>query len=73
MQLLTKVLNHVVPLGFPVHQKIKANLLLETNNGLNLLLDELFVLLFCKLAFAELGASLTDLFSLLWVTSVTRL
>jgi hypothetical protein len=47
MQLLTKVLNHVVPLGFPVHQKIKVYLLLETNNSLDLLLDELFVLLLC--------------------------
>jgi hypothetical protein len=64
-KLLAKVLNHVIALGFTVDEKVEAALLLETNNGLDLLLDELVVLLGGDLAFAQLGTSLANLFGLL--------
>lgn len=65
IQLLTKVLNHVVSLRFTMDQEIKADFLLEADNSLNLLLDELFVLLRSEFAFAKLGTSKTDLLGLL--------
>lgn len=46
-------------------EEVEANLLLETDNGLDLLLDELVILLGGDLALAQLSTSLTDLFSLL--------
>jgi hypothetical protein len=52
VQLLSKVLNHVVSLRFTMNQDVKANLLLESNNHLNLFLDEIFVLLRSKLSLA---------------------
>lgn len=61
---LTEVLDHVVTLGFTVDEEVEANLLLEADNGLNLLLDELVVLLLGELALAELGTSLTNLLGL---------
>jgi hypothetical protein len=53
--LLSKVLNHVVPLRFAVDQKVKADLFLETNDSLDLLLDEFFILLLSDLTLVELG------------------
>ena len=45
VQLLTKVLNHVVSLWLTVDQDVQTNFLLESDDGLNLLLNELLVLL----------------------------
>jgi len=47
-----------------VDEKVEAALLLETNNGFDLLLDELVVLLGGDLAFAQLGTSLANLLGL---------
>lgn len=65
IEAFTEVLNHVVTLRLSVDQEVKTNLLLEVNDGLNLLLDELLVLLLRDLLLSELGTSLTDLLSLL--------
>jgi hypothetical protein len=59
-------LYHVVALRLSVDKKVKTDLLLELNNTVDLLLDEFFVLLLGKLAFAELRTSLTDFFGLLY-------
>lgn len=66
VELFTEVLNHVVTFGFTVDKEVEANALLEAHNGLNLLLDELFVLLSGELALAELSTSLTDFLGLLF-------
>jgi hypothetical protein len=62
---LTEVLNHVISLGLSVHQNVKANSLLEADNGLNLLLDEFLVFFLGDLALAEFRTGLTDFLGLL--------
>ena len=64
IEMFAKVLNHVVPLGLAVDEKIKTDLLLEGNDALDLLLDELLILLLCELTLAQLGTSGTDLLGL---------
>ena len=59
-----EVLNHVVPLGLAVDEKIKTDLLLEGNDALDLLLDELLILLLGELTLAQLGTRGTDLLGL---------
>lgn len=59
-------MNHVVTLGLPVDEKVKANFLLEADDFLNFLLDELLILLWGKLALAKLETCSTDLLGLLW-------
>ena len=66
MQLLTKVLNHVIPFRLAVDQKIETDPFLESDDNLDFLLDELFVLVLGKLSFTKLGAGQTDFFGLLW-------
>lgn len=65
LELLSEVLNHVVTLGLSVNQEVQADLLLEADNCLNLLLDELLVLLLGNFALSKLSTSLTNLFGLL--------
>jgi len=65
MEPFAKVLNHVVTFGFAMYQKINTDFLLEPNDSLDLLRDELFVLCFGDLPFAQLSTSLSDLFCLL--------
>lgn len=65
IELLSKVLHHVVPFRLAVNQKVEADFLLELNNVLNLLLDEFVILLSGKLALSMFGARLTDFFGLL--------
>ncbi len=62
---LAEILHHVVTLGLTVDEEVKAGLLLEANNGLNLLLDELVVFFLGDLLLAELSTSGTDLLGLL--------
>jgi hypothetical protein len=62
---LAEVLDHVVTLGLAVDEEVEADLLLETNNALDLLLQEVLVLGLAKLALGELGTCLTDLLGLL--------
>jgi len=57
-------LDHVVPLRFTVDEEIKADLLLEGNDELNLLLDEGLVLVLGDFTFAQLGTSGTNLLGL---------
>ena len=64
IELLAKVLDHVVPFRFTVDKKIETDFLLDSNNVLDLLLDERLVLLFSDLALVQLGTSITDLLSL---------
>jgi hypothetical protein len=65
LEVFTEVLNHVITLRFTVDEEIKANILLEFNDALNLLLDELVVLLLGDGTFSELSTGLTDLLGLL--------
>jgi hypothetical protein len=65
LELLSEVLNHVVALGLSVDQEVKTDLLLEANDGLNLLLDELLILFLSDLTLAKFGTSLTNLLGLL--------
>lgn len=65
IQLLAKVLNHVIPLRLAVHEKVQANFLLETDDQFNLLLDEIFVLGFGDFLLPELEASTSNLLRLL--------
>lgn len=46
-------------------EEVETDLLLEADNGLDLLLDELVVLLNGDLTLAELGTGLSDLLGLL--------
>ena len=64
-ELFTEVLNHVVTLGFTVDEQVQADVLLGTDDALNLLLDEVVVLLLSDLLLVELSTSSTDLLSLL--------
>lgn len=48
-----------------MNEKVKPNLLLETDDKLYLLFDELIILGNSYLAFAELGTSATDIVGLL--------
>lgn len=50
IQLLAEILNHVVPLRFPMYQKVQTNLLLETDDRVYFLLDEVVILINCKLS-----------------------
>lgn len=63
-ELFTKVLNHVVSLGFTVHEQVEADLLLEVDGVLDLRLHGLFVLLLSELTLAELGSGQSDLLGL---------
>jgi hypothetical protein len=65
MELLSKVLNHVIPLRLAVDQEVNTDPLLETNYRLDFLLDELFVLFLSDFLLVELRTSRTDFFSLL--------
>ena len=65
VELFTEVLNHVVTLGFTVDEQVQADVLLGTDDALNLLLDEVVVLLLSDLLLVELSTSSTDLLSLL--------
>ena len=61
---LSEVLDHVVPLGLSVDEEVESDLLLESDNTLNLLLDERVVLLDGDLLLAELGSCESDLLGL---------
>lgn len=61
---LSEVLNHVVPLGLSVNQKIKTNLVLESDYSLNLLGDESIVLGIGELSLSVLGTGGTNLLGL---------
>ena len=65
VQLLTEVLYHVVPLCLTMNEKIKADLLLETDHFLNLLFYEVFVFGLRDFSFAKFGTSSSDFFRLL--------
>lgn len=65
MEELTEVLNHVIAFGLTMHQEVEANLLLEADNSLDLLLDKILVLLLSDLALTELGTGLPNLLGLL--------
>lgn len=65
LQAFTEVLHHVVTLGLAVNEDVEANLLLESDDVLDLLLDELVVLLLGNLLLVELGTGGTDLLGLL--------
>ncbi|KAH3667498.1 hypothetical protein OGAPHI_003147 [Ogataea philodendri] len=54
LQLLTKVLNHVVSLWLTVDKHVQTNFLLESDNLLDLRVDELLVLLSGDLTLGEL-------------------
>jgi hypothetical protein len=62
----SEVLDHVVALRLAVDEEVEANLLLEADDTLDLLLEEVFVLSLGDLALGELGASLANLLCLLW-------
>ncbi|QBM86523.1 hypothetical protein METSCH_A11680 [Metschnikowia aff. pulcherrima] len=64
VQLLTKVLHHVVSLWLTVHQDVQANFLLESDHSLDLLLDELLVLLLGDRALGELVSVDSDILGL---------
>lgn len=64
-ELFTKVLDHVVTLGFTMNEEVEPNLLLEANDSLDLFLDKLFVLGLGDLTLSEFGTSLTNLLGLL--------
>lgn len=49
-----------------MNEKVKPNLLLETDDEFYLLLDELIILSISELALAEPGTSIADLLGLLW-------
>lgn len=61
---LSEILNHVVPLGLSVNQKIKTNLVLESDDSLNLLGDESIVLGISELSLSVLSTGSTDLLGL---------
>ena len=63
-KMFTEVLDHVVPLGFAVDEKIKTDFLLEGNNGLDFLLDESLVLLFGELILSQFSTSGANLLGL---------
>ena len=65
VELLAKVLHHVVALRLAVHKEVKTNLLLETDDGLDLLGDKLIVLLLGEFTLGELGTGLANLLGLL--------
>lgn len=69
MKEFTEVLNHVIAFRFSVNEEVEADLLLEADDGLYLLLDEFFVLLLGNLALIELGTGLTNFFCLLHTKS----
>ena len=64
LELLAKVLNHVVALGLTVDKEVEADALLEADDALDLLLDEGLVLSLGDLLLVQLGAGLTDLLGL---------
>jgi hypothetical protein len=61
----TEVLNHVVPLRFPVDKDIQANALLEAHDMLDFFLNELFIFILGEFTFVKLGTGLTNLLGLL--------
>ena len=65
VKLLAEVLHHVVTLGLAVDEKVKASLLMEADDALDLILEEVLVLLLGDLLIAELRARLPDLPGLL--------
>lgn len=65
MEELTEVLNHVITLGFAMNQEVEADLLLETDNSFDLLLNKFLVLVPSDLALPEFGTSLPNLLGLL--------
>ena len=69
--MFTEVLHHVVALRLAVDKEIQANLLLEVNNRLDLLLDELVVLLLGEFTLGELGTSLANLLGLLMMNGMS--
>ena len=71
MQLLSEILYHVVSLRFSVNKEVQADFFLESNDGLDFFLNELFVLCFGDFTLAKLGTSLTNFFRLLtWMVSI---
>ncbi|GFZ50689.1 LOW QUALITY PROTEIN: hypothetical protein JCM24511_08447 [Saitozyma sp. JCM 24511] len=64
VELLAKVLDHVVTLGLAVDEEVEADLLLELARVPDLGLHGLLVLLLGDLTLAELGAGETDLLGL---------
>lgn len=64
VELLAKVLDHVVSLGLAVDEEVKTALLLEVNDSLDLVLHSLLVLLLGDLTLAELGTGNSDLLGL---------
>lgn len=61
---LTKVLDHIVSLGLTVHVDVEANLVLELDDVLDLLLNELLVLLGRDLTLGELVSVDSDILGL---------
>lgn len=64
LQLLTEVLNHVVSLWLTVDKDIQTDLLLESDDSLNLLVDELLVLLLGDGTLGELVSVDSDVLGL---------
>ena len=65
VQLFTKVLNHVITLGFTVDQEVQTDLLLEANHTFDLFLEEILVFQLSDFALGELRTGGTNLLSLL--------
>lgn len=65
IQLLAEVLNHVISLGLTVNEEVKADLLLETDYRLNLLLDEVLIFSLADVFFAKFSTSSSDFVRLL--------
>ena len=65
VELFTEVLDHVISFWFTVDKEVKADLLLEANDALDLLLDEVLILGLSNLALVELGTGVTDFLGLL--------
>lgn len=64
VQLFTKVLDHVVSLGFTVDEQVQSDLLLESNDLFDFVLHGLFVVLLGELVLVELGSGSSDLLGL---------
>jgi hypothetical protein len=65
VQLLSKVLDHVIAFSLSVYEQVETNALLETHNMFNFFLDELFILLWSDFFFGQLRTSEANLFCLL--------
>ncbi|KAF7511653.1 hypothetical protein GJ744_003816 [Endocarpon pusillum] len=61
IETFSKVLDHVISLGFAVNEHVEIEIFLDLNHVLDLLLDELFVLFSSDFTLCELVALHADL------------